>query len=50
MLALVMKKAYARDDNVDGRNVVGENDAVMIRNLPLQPSAVGRCSAEEAGW
>lgn len=30
MLALVMKKAYARDDNVDGRNVVGENGAVMI--------------------
>lgn len=45
-----MKKAYARDDNVDGRNVVGENGAVMIRNLPLQPSAVGRCSAEEARW
>ncbi len=41
-----MKKAYARDDNVDGRNVVGENGAVMIQHLPLRPSAVGRCSAE----
>ena len=45
-----MKKAYDRDDKVDGRNVVGENGAVMIQNLPLQPSAVGRCIAEEAGW
>ena len=45
-----MKKAFARDDNVDGRNVVGENGAVMIQNLPLQPSAVGRCSAEKARW
>lgn len=45
-----MKKAYARDDNVDGRNVVGENGAVMIQHLPLRPSAVGRCSAEEVGW
>ena len=45
-----MKKACARDDNVDGRNVVGENGAVMIQHLPLRPSAVGRCSAEEAGW
>lgn len=45
-----MKNAYTRDEKVDGRNVVGENGAVMIRNLPLQPSAVGRCGAEEAGW
>ena len=45
-----MKKAYDRDDKVDGRNVVGENGAVMIQNLHLQPSAVGRCIAEEAGW
>ena len=27
-----MKKACARDGKVDGRNVVGENGAVMIRN------------------
>lgn len=45
-----MKKACARDGKVDGWNVVGANGAVMIQNLPLQPSAVGRCSAEEAGW
>lgn len=45
-----MKKAYTRDGKVDGRNVVGANGAVMIRNLPLQSSAVGRCSTEEAGW
>ena len=48
MLALVMKKVYARDGKVDGRNVVGANGAVIIQNLPLQSSAVGRCSAEEA--
>lgn len=45
-----MKKAYTRDGKVDGWNVVGENGEVMIQNLPLQPSAVGRYSAEEAGW